>query len=243
MEKLIYTTSTLDPLRLDQLKVFLWSLHKNGNDWPVALDLVNCTEEEGYKAFMDVQFLNPCLTLANISQYDKSVGCAKDCTEISMTQLDAMYSRPIGVGKYLTEDGPDMICSIDTDIIVRDNLERIWKGEWDLNLYFREKKRDKLKFQGGLIVYRNIPKVREYYREFLGGIEEQQDSVYPCQLQMYLLAIKHKLEIGKLPEKYNDSILQPNSKVWHIKHSHTGKKKWQNEFKQYLKEANERIAS
>lgn len=244
MEKVIYTTSTIDPLHLDQLKVLLWSLVKRGNDWPVCIDLVGCTVRGAEPLFEDLLKINKNVIPRRVIMYDECGGNAKDRGEISMNQLHAMYTRPFGVEDYLCpEQNNNFVCSIDTDIIVRGKLDRIWEGEWDLNLYFREKKRDHLKFQGGLIVYRNNEKVRAYYRAFLADLEKDKDEVYPCQLKMYKYALKHSIAIGKLPESYNDSELRKDSLVWHVKHSHLDKKRWRKEFKRLLKEANERIAA
>jgi hypothetical protein len=237
MKKLIYTTSTVDPVHLDQLKVFLHTLWTNGKErTPLRLDLINANNIQG------LEKLYPNIEIFHGFPIKIKGGNSSDVPELSQFEVDSMYSRPIGMQAILQEPY-DMVLSIDTDIIIRKPIGGIWEGDWDLNLYFREKRKDHLKFQGGLIVYRNSAKVRMYYDQFIEDIRNYGSKVYSCQEAMYRLALKNDIKIGKLPQAFNDSQFSHNSAVWHVKHSHLDKKEWQKSFRKNLEAANARIAS
>jgi len=236
MERLIYTTSSGDPLHREQLEVFLYSMAKNGGADPILLDLVNWEAPADY-----LLKLNPFIMDIRHKTYDVREGQSTDNPELTSYALDVMYSRPLGVLEVLGKD-VEMICSIDTDMIIRKPIHKIWQMEdSDIAVYFRKNKRPHMKFQGGLVVYKNSEKMRVYYQDLVNILKDERERVYSCQEQMYELAKIHKLKIRDLGEKYNDSSLSKSSRVWHIKHSHYGNKVWKKEFNRYLAEAKSKI--
>jgi len=238
MEQIIYTTSSVDEKHLNELKVFLYSLWKNGNRYPVLLDLVNCYDNH---IIMDLHAIYPNIrhiTSVRIDETDEVIERAIE--KIRVFDLNVMYTRPLGL-KYELGLYPDaQILSIDTDIIVRGKLTGIWEGVkpgvlkvWDKG----KKKTDRIRFQGGVMIYGNSPEIREYYQKVLDMVGEAREF-QSVQEAIFRAWKDDRTLITKidLPVKYNDSKLRKDSVLWHCKHSHFDKEKYQIEFQAYLKE-------
>lgn len=240
MEQIIYTTSSCDEKHLNELKVFLYSLYKNGNRYPVTLDLVNCDDQ---KIVDDLVNINPSIDGINHVEIEKTDevivrGKAKDI--LPVFNLRVMYTRPLGLKTVLLQYPNHQVLSIDTDIIVRGSISGIWDGVepgvlkvWDKG----HEKSDRIRFQGGVMVYGNSEEIREYYDVVLKSIgdnrafQSAQEAIFRAWWQE-----RERIKKIDLPIKFNDSKLKDRSVIWHCKHNHFDNAKYQTEFNAYLKE-------
>jgi len=242
MEKVIYTTSSCEPHSYDQLKVFLHSLHKFDNTYPLILDLVNPTERQKTEVRILYPYILEVFGIAVHKLSGKRTMPVKEYTR-PLYDVKVMYTRPLGLLGILTRK-PEIqqVLSIDTDVIIRDNLSGIWAGVrpssikvWDKG----PKKKDRVRYQAGVMVYGNSDVTRKYYTEVIRRIGDVRDLI-AAQAALFWAYETFESEMTRIdmPEKYNDSFFLKKSKIWHCKNGHFNDVKYQKEYQYYLKKAN-----
>ncbi len=219
MEKLIYTTSTVDEHRYSQLKVFLYTMWNNGGHYPLLVDLVNSENKDELKK------IYPLIEINYITDHD-----------ISVERM--MYIRPLRLQRLLHENHHKII-SIDTDIIVRNSTKNLWSV---LSNEFRirdkgQHKQNHVRFNGGVIIFGNGDHTKKYYDRVIEIIGSS-GVVYDCQRALLQAYNETGLKRKKLPKKYNDPKFNDDSIIWHCKHNHFHEKKYQKEYQYYLRKAN-----
>lgn len=239
MKRLIYTTSSSDDFHIDQLKVFLCSLYENGGHWPIVIDIIDGTkniDEDLFKINSDIYKINYVnYDIVNIKENQRF--------NIPIYNLNVMWSRPIGLVKILDSD-VEQVISIDTDIIIRKNISKIWDNldpgtiKW---FYRPNKKSIGVRVQGGLIAFGNSDKIKKYYREVLKRCGDSK-SPFVMQESLYNVWIEMKLKMIDIGRSYNDDgEFNDKSRVWHCKHSHYEDKKWKKEFSKYISLVKEKL--
>lgn len=234
MNKVIYTTSSCDDLHYEQLKVFLLTLELNGGGpWPIIIDLI-----DGAPALdAPLKKINPNIIEINHLKSSTVYVPPKDREGISNYKLSVMWSRPRGVMRLLNI-GHKNILSMDTDIIIRDDISGIWDDlePGTVKWFYRPKKGFVgSKVQGGVIVFGNSVEIRKYYINVLYRCG-QEKGPFVLQESLYYTYLEMQPRLINLGRKYNDDgVFKKSSKIWHCKHGHAEDKVWKKEYGKYLK--------
>jgi len=223
----ILTTINNNPHYQNTLKVFLQSLKENAPEEFVKIFLVN-----NKKSFGDrLKKINSNIEIKHVY---------KDLTPSRLINKRALYCYT-ALG-----DGHKKVAWMDNDIIIRGKLGDFWKIKPDeLKIVFKRKKKDKLKFQGGVVVFGNCGEMKRYFWACVKATVEIDRVIinrnynwYGGQRVMYKLFLEYKLRQVDMSKKYNDCKFKGNSVIWHCKSSHFDDPKFREEFNGYLFKAN-----
>jgi len=226
------TTTTCDNRYLDVMKVFLYTMNLHNKEKTfLKADLINGNDDI-YKR------LGRLYENMKIVHLDMQKGL--DWTKNEF-MIFLMRTRIPTMWKTLKEEW-DQVMTIDSDIIIRKPMDSIWDGVesdvikiWDRG----PKKQPFTRVQAGVHIFGNSEDIRIYYKDFMNELgndwefRQGQAAIYTVYLRH-----KNKIRLIQMPVKYNDSDFIDNSIIWHCKHAHIDKPKFQKEFQKYLIEAN-----
>jgi hypothetical protein len=216
MKRLIITTVDSTPHYQEGTKVFLASLAENAPKEDVLVYLINCSEE--YK--MSLYSINPRLDTIFTGTTEAS-------------PLIRNYIRHVVILDEIKEY--NKVAWLDNDAIIRGPLDGLWEGvEGDtLKIWYRKKKKDHLKFQGGVYVVGGGEKTENWLRLINEKLTLCSDWYSP-QTLIYACFKEVGLKHIQLDPKYNDSKFKDDSIIWHCKSSHFDNPKYQKEYRSYL---------
>jgi len=236
MKRILLTTATCDNYYLDVLKVFLVSMRLNSRcNETICADLINGTPDIYYR----LKNIYENLTINHIAMPSVDWIVRENLLPLMYKRLPRMYET--------MNVGYDQIMTIDCDSIVRGPIDGIWDGVEPDTIKILErpsarkekKKRFFTRFQAGIHIFGNSTNIRKYYKAFMDELGDRwefksgQAAIYTVYLKF-----KDKIRLVQMPEKYNDSTFKEDSIIWHCKFSHFAETPFQNEFKNYLTEAN-----
>lgn len=232
MKRIMLTTTTCDNKYLDVMKVFLYTLNKNGGKREfLRADLINGNDD----IYERLHRLYDRMEICHIDM-------PKGLDWLNHDNMILLMRRRIPtMWKTLNEDW-DQVMTIDSDAIIRKSIESIWDGVepstikiWDRG----PKKQPFTRVQAGVHIFGNSPEVKEYYKAFMKELgEEWEFHVGQATIHTVYLKFKDKIKLVQMSPRYNDCKFKKDSYIWHCKHSHLNEKKFQKEFRHYLKLAN-----
>lgn len=217
MRNIIVTVSSCDKAFFQQLEVFLSSIKKNTSE-NVCVGLINGSEEH-IKKVMNIMPTSDIVLIEinNPTRFD----FAKARFEIIRKKLECNYR----------------VCWLDCDIIVRKPLDNFWDGiePRTMKLVVREGKKDRIKFQIGVVGFGNSYIIKSYIADVRDKLVNK-TKWCSDQTEAYRVWKNYKrlINIEKLGIEYNDSEFDNDSVIWHCKSSHFNEEKYQREFKKYL---------
>jgi len=198
------------------LKVFLASMALNAPKESVYVYLMNCDS----KYVKELHKINPNVTTQSEKTEEESPFVRNYIRHSLIIEQMSYYNK---------------IAWIDNDSIIRDSLDELWEDiePETIKFWYRKKKKDHIKFQGGVYVLGASEKSMQWCAEIREELNNCTDWYAP-QLLMYTKFKEVGLTHTQLSEKYNDSKFKSDSIIWHCKSSHFEEEKYQTEYQRYL---------
>ena len=228
MGRVIVMTVNNHPTYFNQMKAAVMSLAANAPDEEVIAYLVDFDDE------VDLSEVNPnCKTVHRKLGLDKvpkskrsgHMSCFRSCIV-----LEAL------------EEGDDAVAYMDSDIIVRKNLHGFWEGvvPSTLKVMVRPDEPTNARIQCGIFALGNSDATLEMIREY-NEIIQKENVFLREQEELYLTHQRHNdtVVLVELPSVFNVWKFRPDSVIWHCKNKHFKNKKFQKEWLEYLRAANE----
>jgi hypothetical protein len=224
--RIIVTGIDNNPHYMEGLLVFLQSMKINAPKELVYVCLTN----------VDDAYAGRVLSLGNVK-------IERICTEEKSSYV-RNYIRHSIMLKLMPQY--DVVAWIDNDAIVRSSLDSFWDDVCNdsLKIWYRRmyhdlpKKRDKPEcfFQGGVYILGSGEHSEMYLNSIIIGLDKKVDWFEPQRLMYLCYKQIPKLKHVDLSEAYNDCKFLDDSIIWHCKQSHFSDKKYQKEYKKYIKQ-------
>ena len=220
LDRIILTTIDDNPHYQETLMAFLASIHTNAPDELVRVHLINCTEAFRLGLFKIHDKLEERYYFIPNIKRAKIIHRQKDYV------LEAI------------DEGYEKVAWMDNDALVRKPLELFWKdvGQECLKVLYRPKKKDHIKFQGGIFAIGNSQKTYNYLLRWAYK-GEKKTGWYDVQTLMYTLFKASGIKMLKMSWQFNDKSFKDESTIWHCKQTNFKNKHFQKEYKNYLKKA------
>lgn len=202
----------------NHLLAFLASVDKNSPETRVIVNLVN----RGLDDYAKTLTCFKCVSMVN------RTNCCG--TDFQKNYLRHEWLAEIMIGGCRG----DNIAWLDPDILVRGSLSPLFDGMGRncIKFWRRPSVKNEYEFQGGVYILNNSQRCYDFCKSIYDRLQGTNDWLLP-----QLLCLKNiktlKLQEIPLPESFNDSKFNPESTIWHCKHSHFNDKKFQKEFKKY----------
>lgn len=127
---------------------------------------------------------------------------------------------------------------LDHDMIVRKPINELWRiKDNTLHAWYRRKKREHMKVQGGVFFLKRSERIKKYLTDVMNLLKADAEWYAP-QLYCYQYAVKNGIAFSDIGEQYNDCKFKEGSVLWHCKSSHFDDPKYQKEHQVYLSKAN-----